>query len=537
MTSDQEGPSATAAAPPPPPPPPHDEAEEAGGRFRVVIVGGGPAGLLMAHMLERAGVDWVVLERRPSGGVLEGAALALWPSSCRVLDQLGLLADVEVMHMPLRNKHNIRRDGSLVAKSNMMERIGHNHGYAFTFVDRQKLVDLVRRRLPGQERVLGNKAVVAIESTATGVNVSCADGSSVRGAIVVGCDGVRSVVRRLMADPATFPGQQPDKRWKGRNRAAGKGGRDDGVMKADYMGLVGHCPRPKDVPPETVWEERETGLSVTIMAGPDDLYFFVYKNRRDWLAQKQAAEAADGKKRGAAVEAGGNSNDDSDDSSNSTSSCNKSWGVYTIEDAETLAAEVADRPVVAGGAVTFGDVWAARTRASMLDFEEGMAPHWHRGRLVLASDAAVKMTPNAAFGLNTGIQGMVELTNRLRGLLLQQQGGVAAADPDETRLAAEVFAPYEKARRATAEFVSNFSWGYTRTVTWANLMWRLVDALGPYLGGDAVMLDRLVAPVIRESILLDFAGESDHRVGKIPWQVGRVVGPTATGACDTSWQL
>lgn len=60
-------------------------------KFKVIIVGGGPVGLTSAHVLSRAGIEYVVLERRPSVKIDVGASLALWPQSLRVLSQLGLL--------------------------------------------------------------------------------------------------------------------------------------------------------------------------------------------------------------------------------------------------------------------------------------------------------------------------------------------------------------------------------------------------------------------------------------------------------------
>lgn len=59
--------------------------------FRAIIVGGGPVGLSAAHALRLAGIDYVLLEQRPT--VLEGrgAGLALTGNSLRVLHQFGVL--------------------------------------------------------------------------------------------------------------------------------------------------------------------------------------------------------------------------------------------------------------------------------------------------------------------------------------------------------------------------------------------------------------------------------------------------------------
>lgn len=59
--------------------------------FKAIIVGGGPVGLTAAHALRLAGIDFVLLEQRPT--VLEGrgAGLALTANSFRVMHQFGVL--------------------------------------------------------------------------------------------------------------------------------------------------------------------------------------------------------------------------------------------------------------------------------------------------------------------------------------------------------------------------------------------------------------------------------------------------------------
>lgn len=59
--------------------------------FKVVIIGAGPTGLTAAHALSKAGIDFVVLERRPQIVEDVGASLVLFPHNMRVFAQFGLL--------------------------------------------------------------------------------------------------------------------------------------------------------------------------------------------------------------------------------------------------------------------------------------------------------------------------------------------------------------------------------------------------------------------------------------------------------------
>ena len=62
-------------------------------KFKVIIAGGGIAGLSLGVMLERAGIDFLILEARedvqPLGGVI-----SVQPSVMKVMEQLGLLDDL-----------------------------------------------------------------------------------------------------------------------------------------------------------------------------------------------------------------------------------------------------------------------------------------------------------------------------------------------------------------------------------------------------------------------------------------------------------
>lgn len=59
--------------------------------FKVIIVGGGPTGLVAAHALSRANIDFVVLEAQPIIAKDVGASLVMMSYSIRVLAQFGLL--------------------------------------------------------------------------------------------------------------------------------------------------------------------------------------------------------------------------------------------------------------------------------------------------------------------------------------------------------------------------------------------------------------------------------------------------------------
>lgn len=94
--------------------------------FKVIVVGGGLAGLGLAHSFTKAGIDFVVLERGEDLTPPGGASLAMWPHNVRVLDQLGLLKGMEEIDCNIKYKYNVKKDGALMAKSNMLEHAGES---------------------------------------------------------------------------------------------------------------------------------------------------------------------------------------------------------------------------------------------------------------------------------------------------------------------------------------------------------------------------------------------------------------------------
>lgn len=70
-------------------------------RFRVIIIGGSIGGLTLAHCLDRAGIDHVVLEKSKDPAPQVGASIGILPNGARVLDQLQLFDAVENLIEPL----------------------------------------------------------------------------------------------------------------------------------------------------------------------------------------------------------------------------------------------------------------------------------------------------------------------------------------------------------------------------------------------------------------------------------------------------
>lgn len=79
--------------------------------FRVIIIGGGPVGLTAAHVFNKVGIDFKVLERRDSLDVDSGASVVLGPQNLRIMDQLGLLERLLEIGAELQVSKGLLRNG------------------------------------------------------------------------------------------------------------------------------------------------------------------------------------------------------------------------------------------------------------------------------------------------------------------------------------------------------------------------------------------------------------------------------------------
>ena len=83
----------------------------AASNFKVIVVGGGPVGLIAALALEKAGIDFVMLERRPNVVIDAGSNLVLLPIGLRAFYQLGLHDQLNAVSSPLDRIHRMDHTG------------------------------------------------------------------------------------------------------------------------------------------------------------------------------------------------------------------------------------------------------------------------------------------------------------------------------------------------------------------------------------------------------------------------------------------
>ena len=179
--------------------------------MRALVVGGGIGGLAAGIALEQAGLEVLVLERAPK---LErvGAGISLWANALAALKHLGLGEELARLGLPSAASGAIRtaRGKTLLRSS---AHLAHRFQPLGVGLHRADLIDLLRKKLGSAHLQLGREAT-RFEDMGAGVRAHLADGGLEMGDLLVGADGLRSVVRRQLHndEPPRYAGYSA---WRG----------------------------------------------------------------------------------------------------------------------------------------------------------------------------------------------------------------------------------------------------------------------------------------------------------------------------------
>ncbi|KAG0366188.1 hypothetical protein BGZ54_005689 [Gamsiella multidivaricata] len=172
--------------------------------FKALIVGAGVGGLMMGLCLERAGIEYVILERMPQLQ-LPRTTIQLSANTLRCIEQLGLLDEVMAIAKPVSmvrlRKHNMavvgKIDATYVKERYDSTRLQLNarYGHYSSIVQRTEFLQILISRIPAQ-KIQWGRYVLDIVNGNAGVQCRCANGTIEQGDILVGADGAYSAVRQ-----------------------------------------------------------------------------------------------------------------------------------------------------------------------------------------------------------------------------------------------------------------------------------------------------------------------------------------------------
>jgi salicylate hydroxylase len=321
-------------------------------RLRIAIIGGGIGGLTLDIALRQRGIVAEIFEQAHELTEI-GAGVALAANSTRELRRLDVLDSITVVSTePTELIYRDWRDGHRVAAHPIRVDLQYQKRFGAPFLGlyRADLQRILRGALGGAELHLGHQLVKLVDQGDT-IGLRFANGRFVEADLVIGADGVRSVVRRFVTggDDAVYSGTSAFR----------------GIVPVSRLRSL---PNPQAL---QFWMGPNAHLLHYVIGGSGHVVNFfagvegpsVWPHPDKWLAEIQPGEA--------------------------------------------LAAFSGWHPAVTEmvGAVEHKVRWGL--------FSVGPLQHWCRGRAVLLGDAAHAMLPHHGQGANTTIEDAIILAELL----------------------------------------------------------------------------------------------------------------------------
>ncbi|KAI1775534.1 FAD/NAD(P)-binding domain-containing protein [Hypoxylon cercidicola] len=400
-------------------------------RFRVIIAGGGIAGLTLANALDKAGVDFIVLEKYEIAPQL-GASIAIVCHTARIFEQLGVWKAMCATTSPLTARHHLDERGTLFDDSPIFQLLLDKTNWPTVFMERRVCLEVLYGNIKDKSRIRANVGIASYIQTKHGITVITDRGESIQGSILVGADGVHSKVRSLLAD--SISEDDPERR---RNLLEGFTSSYRTIFGTSPNGLDG--PEPRRLLPHGIAHHvYHRGASGITAAGGKGLIFW-------FLFVKEP-------------------------STSTSPNCPR----YTPSDVAATMEKYGD--LVACPGYNFRDLWESSIKSGMVPMEEGViqGPWNNDDRVVLVGDATCKITINAGLGGNLAVEGVCRLVNELVPLLRRTQ-------TPTTREIVASFERYERMQRPRADLTFDMAHLVTRYESMDSLWLRILRWLSPWI--------------------------------------------------------
>jgi len=182
---------------------------------KILIAGAGIGGLTAASCLMKAGCDVEVYEQAPELSEI-GAGIQLSANAMHVLNYLGLAKAIAKLSVrPGAYVFRLHDTGEVIGEFPLAAEHERLHGAPYNQLHRADLHDLLaaKAREFKANVVRLNRRIAGFAENTAGVELFFTDGSIAKGDLLIGADGVRSVVRKQIAgdDHAAYTG---DAAWR-----------------------------------------------------------------------------------------------------------------------------------------------------------------------------------------------------------------------------------------------------------------------------------------------------------------------------------
>jgi salicylate hydroxylase len=183
--------------------------------YKILIAGAGLGGLAAASCLMKAGHKVEVYEQAPQIGEV-GAGIQISANAMHVLRHLGLEPAIRAIGVhPGAYVFRLHHTGEVIQRFSLSDEHERIHGAPYTQMHRADFFDILaaKARDFDPDIIRLNRRATGFTEHDDGVELHFADGTSVKGDLLIGGDGLKSVVRAQLhgESKATYTG---DAAWR-----------------------------------------------------------------------------------------------------------------------------------------------------------------------------------------------------------------------------------------------------------------------------------------------------------------------------------
>ncbi|WP_333806660.1 FAD-dependent monooxygenase [Phenylobacterium sp.] len=211
-----------------------------GASLTALVVGGGVGGLTAALALARKGLSVTVVEQAPALGEV-GAGLQVSPNATRVLFSLGLEAELSALAFrPEAVEARGWRRGQEISRAPLGETARRRYGFPYFHMHRADLVSVLEQACEAEPQITLRLGETLVACPGDGTpSLVLTSGERLEADVLVGADGLRSVVREALFGPAA-PRFTGNVAWRGLIPADRLEGADIRPVAALWMGPGAH---------------------------------------------------------------------------------------------------------------------------------------------------------------------------------------------------------------------------------------------------------------------------------------------------------
>ena len=163
--------------------------------MKILVSGASFAGLSTAYWMKQMGHDVTVIEIA-SGLRTGGTAVDIRGNTVDIVERMGILGRIEAERLSLR-RWEMKNADDETERMLVVRAEGAPPPEGEFEIERNTLLGILFELVRGEVEILFGDSIVALRETSHGVDVDFAKGEPRSFDLVLGCDGMRSTVRRL----------------------------------------------------------------------------------------------------------------------------------------------------------------------------------------------------------------------------------------------------------------------------------------------------------------------------------------------------